>query len=117
MATPETDELRNGREDGRGASGGKIFNGRGKNGNDNLWGRLERNGGHDDRNLNIGGINVAVGEHRDRTVVVGFAGVLVDQFVQFGARRHRDQQQDERDKQRGENRLAGRSEMTQMTRF
>ena len=43
--------------------------------------------------------------------MIGFARVLVNQFVQFGTRRHRVQQQNQRDQQRGEDRLAVRFEM------
>ena len=89
MATPETDESGNGGEDGRGATGGKIFNGRSKNRNDKLRGRLNRSRLRDGGNFHRDRVHLAVGEHRDRTIVVGFASVLVDQFMQRWTRRHR----------------------------
>ena len=55
---------------------------------------------------------MAMGEQRDGAIVVSLARVLVNQFVQFGTRRHRVQQQNEGDQQSGERRLAVRFEMT-----
>ena len=51
-------------------------------------------------------------EHRDRAIVVGFARILVDQFMQRGTRRHRVQEQDKAHQQRGDDRLAMQLEMT-----
>jgi hypothetical protein len=108
----ETNELGNHGKNGRAAAGGKILNGRGKNRKGNLRHRHERNGRRADGNLNLSGINVTVRKHRDRTIVVSVAGILVDQLVQAGARRHRVQQQDKGYEQRGENRVAGPLKMS-----
>lgn len=67
---------------------------------------------NDGRDIGDRRIHLAVGKHRDRAIVIGFARVLVNQFVQLRTRRHRVQQQNKCDQQRGENRLAMRFEMT-----
>ena len=50
-------------------------------------------------------------KHRDRAFMVGLACVLMDQFMERGTGRHRVQEQDKADQQRGDNRLAVRFEM------
>ena len=45
-------------------------------------------------------------EHRDRAIVVLLARVMVNHFVQRGARRHRVQQQDDAHQQGGQGRFA-----------
>ena len=105
-APSETNELGGDAGRGRGASGGEIFNGRGEAGKNKNRGRLDRNRRRGGGNFNRGRVHLAVREHRDRAIVVGLARVLVDHFVQRGRRRHRVQQQDKADEQRGENRLA-----------
>ena len=50
-------------------------------------------------------------EHRDRAIVVRLARVMVNHFVQRGARRHRVQQQNDAHQQGGQGRFADLEEM------
>jgi len=77
----------------------------------------ERNG----FNPNRGGYNgdiadrrfdLSVREHRDGAMVVSLAGVLVNQLVQRGARRHRVKQQNHPHQQDGQGRFAELNELT-----
>ena len=108
----ETDDLGNYRKKGRGAAGGKILDGRTKNGKFDLWQDENENLRSSDRNLDADRINLAVRKHRDRAFVVGLARVVVNQLMQRGAHRHRVQKEHQRDQDRGENRLAVTLELT-----
>lgn len=85
---------------------GKVFDGRAENGNDKNRGRFNRICRGGDRHVAGRRIHLAVREHRDRAIVVGFARVLVDHFVQRGAGRHRVQQQNNTHQQGGQRRPA-----------
>jgi len=50
-------------------------------------------------------------EHRDRAIVILLARVVVNHFVQRGARGHRVQQQDDAHQQGGQGRFAERNNM------
>ena len=92
----ETDDLGNYRKNGRGAAGGKILDGRTENGKFDLGQDENENLRSGDRNLDADRINLAVREHRDRALMVRFARVVVDEFVERRTNRHRVQQKDER---------------------
>jgi hypothetical protein len=106
-----TNELGSNAGNGRTTSGREIVNGRTENREFN--GRQDNNKSlrRGNGNINAGGVHLAVREHRDRAFVVGFARILVNQFMQRGTRRHCVQEQDKANQQRGDNRLAVRFEM------
>lgn len=95
----------------RSAASGKILDGRGKNEKFSLQSCLNGNNSGGDRNVNGSRVNVTVREQRDGALVTGLVGVVVNQFMQRGASRHRVQQQDKTSQQRGDNRLAVPLEM------
>jgi hypothetical protein len=96
----------------RSAPGGKIFNGRSENGNFNLRRDDGKNHRRGSRNINDGGIHLAVRKHRDGALMLGVARVVVEKFVQRRRDGHRIQQQDKTRQQRGDERLVARVEMT-----
>ena len=111
-ASSETDELGSNAGRGRSAAGREIFNRCAKN-----WKIYGRSGFKHDRrrgNGNIAGyrINLALREHRDGAMVVGLVGVLVNQFVQRGARRHRVEEQNHSHQPGGQGRPAESKKMT-----
>jgi hypothetical protein len=95
----------------RGAAWGKIFYGRTENGNGEMpvgFNRSRRRGDDDIANSRI---HFPCSEHRDRAIVVLLARVMVDHFMQRGARGHRVQQQDNAHQQGGHGRFAERNKM------
>ena len=88
-----------------------MFNGRAENGNHEGLGGLDqiRRRGNDD----FAGDRVclSLNQHRDRAIVVFLARVVVNHFVQRGARGHRVQQQDDAHQQGGQGRFANREKM------
>ena len=111
VSAAEIDELRNCGKNGRGASGGKIFNGRTENGNDCGRNGLNQSQRLDNWDINRNRVHLAVREHRDGALMVFFAGIRVEPFVQRGGGRHRVQQEDKPGQQRGDGRLAARLKM------
>jgi hypothetical protein len=105
MAASETG-LGNCREDRGCSSGGKVFNGRSKNGKNNRRNNLNRSCGRDYGNFDGARIHFAVGEHRDSAFVTGLIRVVMDQFVQCRARGHCAQKQHNAGQQRGDDSLA-----------
>ena len=63
---------------GRGATGGKIFNGRTKNGKGNLLSRLNGSGRHCNSNIHRGRIHLTVGKQGYRTMMPVGVRVLMD---------------------------------------
>ena len=78
---------------------GEIFGGRAENGKFNLLRRFNRNGGNRNGNINGRTFDLSVREHRDGAFVARFASVVMNQFVQRGAGRHRIEQQNQTDQQ------------------
>jgi hypothetical protein len=104
-------ELGNGQESGRGAALGKIFNSRAENGKSEVPGCLNYNGWLGDDDFAGCGFDFAVGERRDRTMMIRFVRVVVNHFVQRRARGHRVQQQDDAHQQGGQGRFANLEKM------
>jgi len=111
MATPETNESGNGREAGRGASGGKIFNGRSKVGKSVLGSRLDPKDFCNGGNVHRSRVHLAVCKQRDNALVTRFVRIVMHQFVQRRAGRHRIQHQNKRRQGQGDSRLAELVEM------
>ncbi len=99
LAPAETDDLRNRRQNGRSASGGKIFNGRTENGKFNGRNRPDESQRRGNGNINARGIHLPVREQRDGALVLGLGGVGVKPFVQRGRRGEEVQQQNEKNRQ------------------
>ena len=104
-------ELRNGAESGRGAAWGKIFYDRAESGNNEGLGGFDQNRRRGNDDVTGGRIHFPRSEHRDRAIVILLARVVVNHFVQRGARGHRVQQQDDAHQQGGQGRFAERNNM------
>jgi len=79
----------------------------GENGNGGQRRKLNGRRRERDRDEHDRGIHLAMQEHGDGAFVTGLVGVGVQQLVQSGGGDHGVQQQDQRDQQRGDERLAG----------
>src|SRR5579885_2511331 len=91
---------------GRGAALRKIFDGRTESGNDEVTRRFNYQGRRRNNDFTGCGAYFSVGDQRDCAMVIRFVRVLVNPFVQRGARRHRVEEQNHSCQQRRERRLA-----------
>ena len=110
---PKLTDLCLGRNGGRrGAAVRKIFNGCAECEEIYGPGRLKPDRWRDNGNITSDRINLALREHRDGAMMVSLAGVLVNQFMQIGAGRHRVEQQNHPHQPGGQGRPAEPNEMT-----
>lgn len=85
------------KRDWRAATGRQGCHQRVGNRNRTLRGKFERRVWNWNRHAHDGRIHLAMGEHRDRAVMIGFAGVRVDQFMQRRRGRQHVQQENNED--------------------